>query len=69
MKLTLLCFGIETSFVKAFEYFFDILVICRHVVRVDKCIIKIDHNTDIQKIREYIVHKLLEGCRDISKTR
>jgi len=45
------------------------LVICRHVVRVYKYTIKIYHNTNIQKIREYIVYKLLEDYRDICKTK
>jgi len=45
------------------------LVICKHVVRVDKCIIKIDYNTNIQKIRKYIIYKLLKGYKNISKTR
>ena len=35
MELTLLHFGIKTSFTEVFEYLFDILTVCRHVVRVD----------------------------------
>jgi len=50
MKLILLYFKIETSFVELFEHFFDMLVVYKHVVRVDKYVIKINHNTNIQKL-------------------
>ena len=40
-----------------------------HVIWVDEYIIQIDHDTDIQKVRENIVHKLLEGCESIGKTK
>ena len=39
-----------------------------HVVWVDKYIIQIDHNTDIQKVKENIVHELLKGCGSIGMT-
>jgi len=51
-----------------FEYFFYMLVMLRHVIQVDEYIIQIDHNTDIQQIRENIVHESLEGHRSINKT-
>jgi len=44
------------------------LVILRHVIQVDEYIIQIDHNTDIQQIRENVIHELLEGCGSIGKT-
>ena len=34
------------------EYFFYMPVILRHVIQVDECIIQIDHNTDIQKVKK-----------------
>jgi len=42
-------------------------VMFRHVIWVDEYIIQIDHNTDIQKIREVIFHELLEDCESIDK--
>ena len=45
------------------------LVMLRHVIQVDKYIIQIDHDTDIQKIRENVIHESLEGCRSIGKTK
>jgi len=52
-----------------FKYFFDILAVYKYIVRIDEYIIKVDHNTDIQKIREYNIHELLEGHRNISKVK
>jgi len=39
-----------------------------YVIRVDEYIIQIDHNTDIQKVRENIIHELLKGYGSIGKT-
>ena len=43
-------------------------VMLGHVIQVYEYIIQIDHNTDIQKVGENVVHELLEGCENISKT-
>ena len=51
------------------EYFFYMLVMFEHVIRVDEYIIQIDYDTDIQKVRENVVHELLESCRSIGKTK
>ena len=67
MKLILLYFGIKANFVKAFEYLFNMLVVCRHIMRVNEYIIKIDHNTKIQNIREYIIYKSLKDYKGINK--
>ena len=50
------------------EYFFNMLVIFRHVIQVDEYIIQIDYNTNIQKVREHVIYELLESCGSISKT-
>jgi len=63
-----LCFSIKTSLVEILEYFFHMPVMLRHVIRVDEYIIQIDHDTDIQKIRENVIYKSLEGHRSIGKT-
>jgi len=69
VEFTFLCFGIKASLAEMLEYFFHILVMLRHVIRVDEYIIQIDHDTDIQKIRENIVHESLKGHRSIGKTK
>ena len=42
------------------EYFFNMLVMFKHIIRVNKYIIQMDYDTDIQKVRENIIHELLE---------
>jgi len=69
VEFTFLCFGIKTSLVEMLEYFFHMLVMLRHVIRVDEYIIQIDHDTDIQKVRENIIHESLEGRGSISKAK
>ena len=51
------------------EYFFYMLVMLGHIIQVDEYIIQIDHDTDIQKIGENVIHELLEGCGSIGKTK
>jgi len=68
VEFTFLCFGIKTSLAKMLEYFFYMLVIFGYVIQVDEYIIQIDHKTDIQKIRENVIHESLKGCRSIGKT-
>jgi len=68
VKFTFLYFGIKTSLVEMLEYFFYMSVMFRHVIQVDEYIIQINHDTDIQKVRENVVHKLLESYRSIGKT-
>jgi len=69
VEFAFLYFGIKTSLVKILEYFFHMLMMLGHVIQVDEYIIQIDHNTDIQKIRENVVHELLEGHGSIGKTK
>jgi len=68
VKFLFLCFGIKASLVEMLEYFFHMLVMLGHVIRVDEYIIQIDHDTDIQKIGENIVHESLESRGSIGKT-
>ena len=63
-----LCFGIKASLVETLEYFFYMPVMLGHVIRVDEYIIQIDHDTDIQKVRENVIHESLESRGSIGKT-
>ncbi len=51
------------------EHFFYMPVMFRYVIWVDEYIIQIDHDTNIQKIRENVVHESLEGRKSIGKTK
>ena len=68
VKFTFLCFGIKTSFAEILEYFFYMLVMLGHVIQVDEYIIQIDNDTDIQKVRENVIHESLEDYGSIGKT-
>jgi len=69
VEFAFLCFGIKTSLVEMLEHFFYMLVIFRHVIQVDEYIIQIDHDTNIQKVRENVIYESLEGHRSIGKTK
>jgi len=69
VKFAFLCFGIKTSLVEMLEYFFYMPVMLGHVIQVDQYIIQIDHDTDIQKVGENVVHESLESCGSIGKTK
>jgi len=69
VEFAFLCFGIKTSLAEILEYFFYMLVMFRHVIQVDEYIIQIDHDIDIQKIRENVVHESLKSHRSISKAK
>ena len=67
VEFAFLCFGIKTSLAEALEYFFHMPVMFGHVIQVDEYVIQIDHNTDIQKVRENVIHESLESCGSIGK--
>jgi len=69
VEFVFLCFGIKTSFVEMLKYFLNVPVMFGHVVWVNEYNIQIDHNTDIQKIREKVIHKLIKSYRSIGKTK
>ena len=69
MEFAFLCFGIKTSLAEILEYFFHMSVMFGHIIQVDEYIIQIDHDTDIQKVRENIVDELLEGHGSIGKAK
>jgi len=69
VEFTFLCFSIKTSLAEMLEYFFYMPVMLGHVIQVDEYIIQIDHDTDIQKIGENVVHESLKDCGSIGKTK
>ena len=68
VEFAFLYFGIKTSLAEILEYFFYMPVMLGHIIQVDEYIIQIDHDTDIQKVRENVIHELLEDHGSISKT-
>ena len=51
------------------KYVLNMLVVFGHVIQVDEYIIQINHDTDIQKVRENIIYKSLKYYRSIDKTK
>ena len=52
-----------------FEYFFNIPVMFGHVIQVNEYIIQTNHDTNIQKVGENVIHELLKGYKSIGKTK
>jgi len=69
VEFTFLCFNAKASLVEMLEYFFNMLVMFKHIIRVDEYIIQIDHDTDIQEIGENIIYESLKSCGSIGKTK
>ena len=69
MEFVFLYFGIKTSFAEILEHFFYMPVMFGHVIQVYEYIIQIDHNTDIQEIRENVIHELLKSHGSIGETK
>jgi len=67
VEFIFLCFGIKTSLAETLEHFFYMPVMFGHVIQVDEYVIQIDHDTDIQKVGENIVHESLESHESIGK--
>ena len=68
VKFAFFSFSIKASLAKMLEYFLNMLVMFRHVIWVDEYIIQIDHNTNIQRVRENVIYELLKGYESIGKT-
>jgi len=68
VKFAFLYFGIKTNLAEMLEYFFNIPVMFRHVIRINEYIIQIDYDTNIQEVRENVIYELLKSYGSISET-
>jgi len=69
VKCIFLCFSIKASLVEMLKHFLNMPVMFIHVIQVDKYIIQIDHDINIQKVGENVVYKLLKDHESIGKTK
>jgi hypothetical protein len=69
MEIAFVSSGIETIFSETSEYFLDTFTMEFQIVRVDEDIIQVDNNTDIEHVREDIVHKSLKSGWSIGKSK
>ena len=63
VELTFLGLSIQ-PFPELLEYFFNLVMVSGFIRRVDKNIVKVDNNTNIEHVHEDVVHEVLEssGC-------
>ena len=69
MELTLRSLCEQTMFPQASEDFADMGNVRGGIGRIDKQVIEVDDNTDIEKVSEYIVHKTLEDTGSVRETK
>ena len=67
MELTFVCMGKKSISVESAEYFPNVEFVLRNDVRIDKDVVQIYDDYDINHISEYVVHKSLKSSRCISK--
>jgi len=67
MKLALISSDKESISSESSEYLLNMGLVFRHIARVDKNVIQVDDDCDINHICENIVHKSLKGCGCIGK--
>jgi len=67
MKLTLISSDKESISSESSEYFLNMGLVLRHIVRVDENVVQIDDDCEIDHICKNIVNKSLKGCGCISK--
>ena len=69
MEIAFVSSGIETIFSETSEYLPDMFAMEFWIVGVDEDIIQVDNNTDIEHVREDIVHKSLKSGQSIGESK
>src|SRR5882672_4899977 len=67
VELTFVCMGKISISMESSEYFPNMSFVLRNVVRVDKDVIQVDDDYDVNHIRKDVIHESLESCWCISK--
>src|SRR5882724_338155 len=67
VKFAFVCTGKKSVSTESAKYFSNVSLMFGDVVRVDKDVIQIDDDNDVNHICENVIHKLLESCWGISK--
>ena len=67
MELTFVCMGKKSVSAESAEYFPNVEVVLRNIVGIDKDVIQIYDDYDIDHIHENVMHKSLKSSRCISK--
>jgi len=67
MELTFVCTGKKSISMESLEYFPDMGLMFRNVVRIDEDVVQIDDDYSVNHICEDLIHKSLKSCWCISK--
>jgi len=67
VELAFVCMGKKSIRAESAEYFPNVEFVLRNIVRIDKDVIQIYDDYDVNHIRENVVHKSLKSGRCISK--
>src|SRR5882672_8427032 len=67
VELAFVCMGKKSISTESSEYFLNMSFVLGNVVRVDKDVIQINDDYDVNHIHEDVVHKSLKSCGCISK--
>ena len=68
MEIAFVSSGVKTIFSETSEYLPDMFTMEFRIVGVDEDIIQVDNNTDIEHVREDIVHESLKSGRSICES-
>src|SRR5882672_2527903 len=67
VELAFVCTGKKSISAESAKYFSDVSLVFGNVVRLDEDVVQIDHDNDVNHVREDVVHKPLESGWSISK--
>src|SRR5882672_4258986 len=67
VELAFVCMGNKSVGAELLEYFPNMSFVLRNVVRIDKDVIQVDDDNDVNHIHEDVIHKSLKSCWCISK--
>jgi hypothetical protein len=68
MKLAFIRTSMKLVKAKPTKDFTDLLPVLRRVVRVNQNVVKVDNDTDIDHVRENVIHEALKTGGSISKS-
>jgi hypothetical protein len=60
--------AVKSVFPEMSEYFFDMFLVVLNVVRIDEDVIQIHDDCNVEKVREDVVHEMLECSGGVGKS-
>ena len=69
VKFTFVSSRVKTVFPQSAEDFFDVFLMGRLIGRINEDVVKVHDNTNIDHVREHVVHKPLENGRSVGESK